>query len=338
MWQSFFFVEVPVTDEAVMREQEDDTPEAKEYVDQFSDPKWLELKKLLLPAIGTVTAIPPPKGTPGKPQTQGYQSWKTPHGTIYVETTKTTPMKLTLNFGFANSIYAKQEKVKQLQDFFDRMHVRDTSEEWNGTDVQAGATIAMDNIPAAAKIINDAVKILSSDQLAAESRIRLKDLVMEITLANIEPYTNTINWEDSNMGYEFQFRDDAGNDISVFMADTAAAYGDEADDDDEEPIYEVSFFVKNPKSGGVYSATQQKQSTTANYLRIMATVGAAIMDFLKRYRPYFVEFIGADSDPKKAAQKTRLYTQFARDNSGKLNALGYRFVSTHMVTGLDRID
>ena len=176
------FQEVPVTDEAVIREQEDDTPEAKEYVDQFSDPKWLELKKLLLPAVGTVTAIPPPKGTPGKPQTQGYQSWKTPHGTIYVETTKTTPMKLTLNFGFANSIYAKQEKVKQLQDFFDRMHVRDTGEEWNGADVQAGATIAMDNIPAAAKIINDAVKILSSDQLAAESRIRLKDLVMEIKL------------------------------------------------------------------------------------------------------------------------------------------------------------
>ena len=177
-----------------------------------------------------------------------------------------------------------------------------------------------------------------TDEAVSESRIRLKDLVFEITLNNIEPYTNTINWEDSNMGYEFQFQDDAGNWVSVFMADTAAAYGDEADDDDEEPIYEVSFFVKNPKSGGVYSATQQKQSTTANYLRIMATVGAAIMDFLKRYRPYFVEFIGADSDPKKAAQKTRLYAQFARDNSGKLSALGYRFVSTHMVTGLDRID
>ena len=171
-----------------------------------------------------------------------------------------------------------------------------------------------------------------TDESVSESQIRLKDLVLEITLNNIEPYTNTFNWDDSNMGYEFQFQDDAGNWISVFMADNGNS--DEADD----PIYEVSFFVRTQKSGGVYSATQHTRSTTANYLRIMATVGAAIMDFLTRFEPYFVEFTGADSDPKKAAQKTRLYSQFARDNAGKLRSLGYRFVSNHMGTGLERID
>ena len=170
-----------------------------------------------------------------------------------------------------------------------------------------------------------------TDEAVSESRIRLKDLVFEITLANIEPYTTQIAWEDGSMGYEFKFRDDAGNDISVFMADNGV--NDEADD----PVYEASFFVKNSKSN-YYSATQHTQSTTANYLRIMATVGAAIMDFLTRFEPYFVEFTGADSDPKKAAQKTRLYSQFARDNVGKLSALGYRFISNHMGTGLERIN
>ena len=170
-----------------------------------------------------------------------------------------------------------------------------------------------------------------TDEAVSESRIRLKALVMEIKLDNIEPYTNTINWEDSNMGYEFQFQDDAGNWVSVFMADNSGAR------DPEDRDYEVSFFVKTPKSTS-YSANQQIRSTTANYLRIMATVGAAILDFLERERPYFVEFTGADSDSKKAAQKTRLYAQFAQDNVGKLLTLGYRFVNSHMGTGLERID
>jgi hypothetical protein len=168
-----------------------------------------------------------------------------------------------------------------------------------------------------------------TDESVTESHIRLKDLVMEITLNNIAPYTTQIAWEDSNMGYEFQFRDDTGNWISVFMADTAGY--------EDDPAYEVSFFVKNAKATS-YTANKQVSSTTANYLRIMATVGAAIMDFIERHQPAFVEFTGADSDPKKAAQKTRLYTQFARDNAGKFTALGYRFVNNHMGSGLERVD
>lgn len=164
--------------------------------------------------------------------------------------------------------------------------------------------------------------------VTAESVIKLRDLVAEITLNNIEPYTNNIQWEADGPGYEFQFPDDAGNQISVYMADNST---------DEYSVYEVSFFVKSAPDA-VFSANKTVSGTTANYLRIMSTVGAAIMDFLQREQPAMLEFTGADSDPKKAAQKTRLYSQFARDNAAKFRALGYRFVSNHMGTGLERID
>lgn len=171
-----------------------------------------------------------------------------------------------------------------------------------------------------------------TDEAVSESRIRLRDLVTEITLNNIAPYTTDFDWEDTSVGYEFEFQDDAGNWISVFMSSHTVSY-----DDEDSDTFEVSFFVKNSEVPN-YSINRHVRSTTSNYLRIMVTVGAAILDFLKHRQPDFLEFTGADSDPKKAAQKTRLYTQFTQDNIGKIRALGYRFVNNHMGTGLERID
>ena len=51
-----------------------------------------------------------------------------------------------------------------------------------------------------------------------------------------------------------------------------------------------------------------------------------------------IEFSGSDSDPKKAEQKTRLYKMFAISNKAKLANMGYRFISNHMGTGIERVN
>ena len=174
--------------------------------------------------------------------------------------------------------------------------------------------------------------------------IKLKTLLSEIAFGNIKPYAENIHWTHSGHGYDFMFTDEYDNEIIVNLADQTPF---DSDEDDSE--LELSFFVKpsgyeNHSSRDYYSINKSIEKIPANYLRIMATVGAGLLAFIDPtspegiVQPLTIEFTGSDSDLDKAAQKKRLYIQFARDNDAKFRELGYRFFSSHMGTGIERIN
>ena len=157
--------------------------------------------------------------------------------------------------------------------------------------------------------------------------IRLKNLLSEITFGTSEPYATKFVWHEYQESFRTAVNDDAGNTIDiVFDQNVTLGYDDEA-------AYELSFWVNKSYDVTVAKAGQ------ANYIRIMATIAAALYSFINYAGyPRMIEFSGSDSDPEKAAQKTRLYQMFATTNKTKLADLGYRFVNSHMGTGIERID
>lgn len=157
--------------------------------------------------------------------------------------------------------------------------------------------------------------------------IRLKNILSEITFANLQPYVDKFVWHEYQESFRTSFTDDANNKIDVVF-DQNVTLGD-----DEDASYELSFWVNNSYDANKENAGQ------ANYIRIMATIAAALYSFIN-YADYprMIEFSGSDSDPEKAAQKTRLYQQFATTNKTKLADMGYRFVNSHMGTGIERVD
>ena len=157
--------------------------------------------------------------------------------------------------------------------------------------------------------------------------ILLKNLLSEITFGNLQPYMDNFVWHEYQESFRTSFKDDVDNTIDVVF-DQNYTLGD-----DENASYELSFWVNKS-----YDANKDKAGQ-ANYIRIMATIAAALYSFIKYADyPHMIEFSGSDSDPEKAAQKTRLYQMFATTNKTKLAKLGYRYVNSHMGTGIERID
>ena len=158
--------------------------------------------------------------------------------------------------------------------------------------------------------------------------IRLKELLTEITFGNSVPYENTFTWTEYQESFRTTFDDDSGNVIDVVF-DQQVPRGDT----DESLSYELSFWVNDS-----YNA-QPNLAGETNYIRIMATIAAAIYSFITyAQNPDMIEFSGSDSDPKKAEQKTRLYKMFAISNKAELANIGYRFISNHMGTGIERVN
>lgn len=158
--------------------------------------------------------------------------------------------------------------------------------------------------------------------------IRLKTLLNEITFGNSVPYENTFEWTKYQESVRTTFDDDSGNVIDVVFDEQAPS-----DDLAESSSYELSFWVNDS-----YNA-QPNITGETNYIRIMATIAAAIYSFITYAQyPDMIEFSGSDSDPKKAEQKTRLYKMFAISNKAKLANMGYRFISNHMGTGIERFN
>ena len=158
--------------------------------------------------------------------------------------------------------------------------------------------------------------------------ILLRPILTEITFGASQPYATQFIWQDYSQGWFTEFADDAGNLIQVFFDNNV-----QEDDPETDSAFELSFFVNNS-----YNADPEKTGQT-NYIRIMATIAIILEQFIKRADyPYIIEFTGSDEDPEKAAQKTRLYKLFATSNNGILARLGYRYVTSHMGTGIERID
>jgi hypothetical protein len=76
-------------------------------------------------------------------------------------------------------------------------------------------------------------------------------------------------------------------------------------------------------SGRTTSHARSATVAGISYLRIIRTVGEAILDFCARIAPEAINVSGADGDDAKAEQKTRLYLTFLRDNASRIAQAGY---------------
>lgn len=149
--------------------------------------------------------------------------------------------------------------------------------------------------------------------------IRLKQLLTEITLGSVTPYATQFVWNLTRGAYgetyETQFSAE-GTQIVLIMHNGG------------EGEWHFAFLLPTRDTGfGSGRTTSNTRSTGAagsSYIRIIRTIGEAILDFCVTHEPEAVNITGDDSDAAKAAQKTRLYLAFLRDNASRLTQIGYR--------------
>ena len=139
----------------------------------------------------------------------------------------------------------------------------------------------------------------------------LVSILKEVTLSEIfdsRPFKTSFNIRPGfEADYETEsFKDLQGNAVDIFFLESG------------EDTYEVDFQI----NGNSFKASEVEYSL-GDYASLLATVAAAVTQFLDKYEPYGVVFRGADDfasvskNPNKKGQKDRIYNYFItqlRDN------------------------
>ena len=63
----------------------------------------------------------------------------------------------------------------------------------------------------------------------------------------------------------------------------------------------------------------------SEYLKILSTIGEALIDFLTKYSPKALEIEAWDLDPAKRSQKDIIYKGLFQSNKERINNAGYDF-------------
>lgn len=142
--------------------------------------------------------------------------------------------------------------------------------------------------------------------------IRLQDLITEISLAGVEPYTRQFTWALNGDWREAEITAD-GVPITLAMVPTDRR--------------EWGFAIMTPTADG-HGVTVAHDKSAApgrvNYLRLMSTVAEALLDFITQWQPDAVDVTGSDtSSIQKDLQKTRIYRGLLSANAARLAAAGY---------------
>lgn len=143
--------------------------------------------------------------------------------------------------------------------------------------------------------------------------IRLRDLITEIGLGGVEPYTRQFTWA-ANGDWREATIDADGVDIILAMV--------------PDRFNEWGFAIVTPTADG-HGVTVAHDKSAArgrvNYLRLMSTVAEAILDFVTQWQPAAIDVTGSDtSSMQKDLQKTRIYRGLLSANAARLSAAGYQ--------------
>ena len=148
--------------------------------------------------------------------------------------------------------------------------------------------------------------------------IQLTQLLTEITLGSVTPYATQFVWSTFQvMGqtyYESSFDAD-GQLVEMTMSpiNTQSA----------EREYIFVFMTRDKWGTSSYSHQSSVAKGHVDYLRLIRTVGEAIMDFCTQYAPEAVDISGGDADPAMKQKKNRIYAAFLQHNASKLAQSGY---------------
>jgi hypothetical protein len=154
--------------------------------------------------------------------------------------------------------------------------------------------------------------------------IRLKDILTEITLSNVQPYATQFTWDKSDPDFINTSVSCDGEMVEFAFQKLRIAL--ELGDDEVEYV----FTIATRREEGEYQAlgwTIRHDSSNArgkiDYLRLMRTVAEAILDFIRIFAPDGIDITGSDPNAKKDLQKTRIYRNLIHSNSAELTAVGY---------------
>ena len=143
--------------------------------------------------------------------------------------------------------------------------------------------------------------------------IRLRDLITEIGLGGVEPYTRQFTWA-LNGDWREAAIDADGILVTLAMVPTDRR--------------EWGFAIMTPTADGHGVTVAHAKSAAAgrvNYLRLMSTVAEALLDFITQWQPDAVDVTGSDtSSTEKDLQKTRIYRGLLSANASRLAAAGYQ--------------
>lgn len=132
----------------------------------------------------------------------------------------------------------------------------------------------------------------------------LISILKEVTLSEIfdsKPFKTSFKIRPGfEAAYETEsFKDSQGNTVDIFFLESG------------EDMYEVDFQI----NGNSFKASGVEYGLK-DYTSLIATVAAAVTQFLDKYKPYGVVFRGADDftsvskNPNKKGQKDRIYDYF----------------------------
>jgi hypothetical protein len=146
--------------------------------------------------------------------------------------------------------------------------------------------------------------------------IRLRTLLAEITLGGVTPYATQFTWKAAAEGHrESEFAAD-GTRITLAMVDLGHQ--------------EWAFAILTPTQDGQGHTVAHARSAApgqVNYLRLMATVAEALLDFATQWQPALIDITGSDtSSGAKEEQKTRIYRALLAANMSRIITAGYRVV------------
>lgn len=148
--------------------------------------------------------------------------------------------------------------------------------------------------------------------------IKLCNILTEITLGSIKPYATQFVWKDDfylgQTYYESGFDAD-GQRVDMQLSPIRTADG--------EREYIFVFMTQNPWGTQSYSHASSVARGQIDYLRLIRTVGDALIDFCTQYAPDAVDVSGGDADAATKQKKNRIYAAFLRDNAARLATAGY---------------
>ena len=151
--------------------------------------------------------------------------------------------------------------------------------------------------------------------------IHLRDILTEITLGSIKPYATQCVWKaDFYLGqtyYESSFSAE-GQPVTMQLSPLSPLRTQ-----DGEREYIFVFTTQNRWGMQSYSHDSSVARGQVDYLRLIRTVGDALLDFCAQHAPDAVDVSGGDADMAAKQKKNRIYAACLRDNATRLSTAGY---------------
>jgi hypothetical protein len=145
----------------------------------------------------------------------------------------------------------------------------------------------------------------------------MQQLLMEISLYGVQPYTTDFVWHGSEH-YLYQDKDQYtceidcdGHRVLMVMSYNEGIPGI-AINGNEDGSWDFAFFVRD-ENGGIWTTLQDRGSTKGaiNTLRLFKTIGLALRDFVDSHHSIdIINITGSDSTNAKSLQKSRVYAGF----------------------------